>query len=204
MKTRREITKVPALKDVLSLPRYKRDFDLLRNMLLVFSAACMLTVAIIYMQYKNEVNEAYSRCINTPYQRKFQYMNHVEKVYRLCFAAKSSNYEYQLIQAESLLSEGALNYVKSQHQKEKMIDILGSYTSARTGVQIDSIAIDMSTDPAFGVVYGSQSLYINAEEVNKRNLFLVFKIMDLSINNSINTDGAILMEMKIVDISPIF
>ena len=85
-----------------------------------------------------------------------------------------------------------------------MIDILGSYTSARTGVQIDSIAIDMSTDPAFGVVYGSQSLYINAEEVNKRNLFLVFKIMDLSINNSINTDGAILMEMKIVDISPIF
>ena len=204
MKANGKMDKVPALKDVLSLPSYKRDFDLLRNMLLVFSAACLITVAVIYMQYKNEINVAYDRCINTPYQRKYQYMNHVEKAYRLCFAANSSSYESQLLQIESLLSEDALNYIKAQHQKEKMIDILSSYSTARTSVQIDSVEIDMSTDPAFGIVYGNQSLFINSEEVNKRNLFLVFKIMDLSINNSINTDGAMLMEMKIVDSNPIY
>lgn len=193
----------PPLKDLLSLPHYKRDTDLLRNMVMLFAVACLIAIGLMYMHHEKELKAAYERCMDTPYSRKFQYMNHAEKLYSLCFEINPRTYKHNMEKAQNYATPKVLEYILTKHRTEKVLEGLMTNETAETRINIDSIVVNMETDPAFGAVYGKQALRIQGKTINERNLVTIFQIMDLSVNDESNTDGAIILDFQIVDDSPI-
>ena len=197
----------PALKDILSLPRYAKDVDLLRNMLAVIAGAAILAVGLIYLHYQKALTgfmEANKAAAESPYDRRFQYMDHVGRFFRYCFELEVGTYEDNLKKASVLASAEVLEKIKQGHRKEKMLDMLALYDNTATRIRLDSIRIDALVKsgagrPANGrgVLFGRQELLLAGQVKNARLLICSFHISDLSTNSRANPDGAMIISFDV-------
>ena len=196
--------------ELKSLIGYKSAFQLMKWWTLVIILACLAVVVVITVHSNHKIESitssiwvlgedgkvmrAEKASRSDPAIRVFEYEDAVRDVYKLWYAYDENSYQRNIDAALELLGDCGKK-MKDSYDAQGVLRILRERNYVVT-VEIDSVGIDMASDPKRGMITGVQTVR-SIGGVSYTYIDAVFSLEDVAASRK-NSHGVKINDWKVI------